>query len=399
MRFKFSAKDASSKLVYGEIDAPSLEKAADALREKGLFVLDVQKAGSNLFTAAFSSKNVSESDVVLFTRQFSTMLSAGLSVSRCLEVLVDQTTSEKFKTIVSDVQAQVSSGTPLSSGFARYPAIFSNAYVSLCKAGESSGRLDEIFLKLADTMEKDKDIKGKFKTAMIYPTIIVLAMIGVFVLMMVVVIPKLAELYKSMDVELPTITKIVIGISDFMVAYKFILLPLVLIGAFLFKSFLGTSKGREAWSEFTFALPVIGKVNKLKEFTLFSRTLSTLLNSGVSMVDSLSISADVVTNLELKRAVKDSLSQVERGVPLSEAMSQSKAFPMMIYKMVQVGEETGNLDEVLGRVSVYYANETDTTVSRLSAALEPFILVFLGLGVGALILSIITPIYKITTSI
>jgi len=202
-----------------------------------------------------------------------------------------------------------------------------------------------------------------------------------------------------MGVDLPMMTKIMIGISGFMRAYKFFLVPGVIGGFFLLKSFLGTTKGREFWSEFMFAVPVIGAVNKLKEYSLFSRTLSMLLTSGVSMVESLSISAEVASNLALKRAVRNSLSQVERGVPLSEAMSQTKIFPPMIYKMVQVGEETGNLDAVLGRVSLYYANETDTAVARLSAALEPFILVFLGVGVGTLILSIITPIYKITTSI
>ena len=399
MRYKFTAKDASSKLVYGEVEAPSVEKVGDVLKERNLFVLEV-KEDSGIFKGfKLKSASVGEGDVVLFTRQFATMVAAGLSVSRCLEVLFDQSTNVTFKSIIADIQGQVSSGTPLSGAFGRYPALFSNAYVSLCKAAESSGKLDEIMLKLADTMERDRDVKGKFKTAMIYPIIIIIAMVGVFVLMMVVVVPKLAELYTTMGVDLPAMTKVMIGISSFMLTYKFILVPAVIGGIFGLRSFLSTTKGREFWSEFMFAVPVIGVVNKLKEYSLFSRTLSMLLNSGVSMVESLSISSEVATNLALRRAVKNSLSQVERGIPLSESMSQTRIFPPMIYKMVQVGEETGNLDTVLGRVSVYYANETDTAVARLSAALEPFILVFLGVGVGVLILSIITPIYKITTSI
>jgi len=396
MKYKFTAKDASSKLVYGEIEAASVEKAGDSLKDRGLFALDVREDSGGF---KLRPSGVGESAVVLFTRQFATMVSAGLSVSRCLEVLLEQSTNPTFKSIIADIQGQVSAGTPLSGAFAKYPAVFSNAYVSLCKAGESSGKLDDIMLKLADTMEKDKDVKGKFKTAMIYPSIIMLAMVGVFVLMMVVVVPQLADLYSSMNVDLPIMTKIMIGISNFMLNYKFFLVPAVIGGVFVIRSFLATTKGREFWSEFMFAVPVVGAVNKLKEYSLFSRTLSMLLNSGVSMVESLSISAEVASNLALKRAVRDSLSQVERGVPLSEAMSHTKIFPPMIYKMVQVGEETGNLDAVLGRVSLYYANETDTAVARLSAALEPFILVFLGVGVGTLILSIITPIYKITTSI
>lgn len=399
MKYKYTAKDASSKLVYGEIDASSVEKVGEILKDRGLFPLDVKEEAGGFRGFNLKSSSVGESEVVLFTRQFATMISAGLSVSRCLEVLLEQSTNPTFKAIIGNIQGQVSGGTPLSSAFGKYPAIFSNAYVSLCKAGESSGKLDDIMLKLADTMEKDKDVKGKFKTAMIYPMIIMCAMVGVFVLMMVVVVPQLADLYTTMGVDLPMMTKIMIGISGFMLAYKFFLVPGVIGGFFLLKSFLATTKGREFSSEFMFAVPVIGAVNKLKEYSLFTRTLSMLLTSGVSIVEALSISSEVASNLALKRAVRNSLSQVERGVPLSEAMSQTKIFPPMIYKMVQVGEETGNLDAVLGRVSVYYANETDTAVARLSAALEPFILVFLGVGVGTLILSIITPIYKITTSI
>jgi type IV pilus assembly protein PilC len=399
MRYKFTAKDASSKLVYGDIVAPSVEKVGDMLKDRGLFVMDVTEDSGGFGGFSLKLSHVSESDVVLFTRQFATMVSAGLSVSRCLEVLLDQATNPAFRLVITDIQMQISAGTPLSGAFGKYPAIFSNAYVSLCKAGESSGKLDDIMLKLADTMEKDKDVKGKFKTAMIYPTIIMFAMLGVFVLMMVVVVPQLADLYNSMNVDLPLITRLMIGVSGFMVTYKFLLLAATVAGFFGLKSFLGTTKGREFSSEVMFAVPVIGAVNKLKEYSLFSRTLSMLLASGVSMVESLNIASEVCTNLALKRAVKNSLAQVERGVPLSEAMSQTKIFPAMIYKMVQVGEETGNLDAVLSRVSLYYANETDTAVTRLSAALEPFILVFLGVGVGTLILSIITPIYKITTSI
>lgn len=399
MKFKFTAKDANSKLVYGDIEAPSVEKVGDILKSRDLFVLDVKESSGGFGGFKLRSSGVGEGEVVLFTRQFATMISAGLSVSRCLEVLLEQTTKPSFKSIIDDIQMQVSGGTPLSTAFGKYPAVFSNAYVSLCKAGESSGKLDDIMLKLADTMEKDKDVKGKFKTAMIYPMIIIIAMVGVFVMMMVVVVPKLAELYETMGVDLPLMTKVMIGISSFMLAYKFILVPVIIGGIFVLRSFLATTKGREFMSEFMFALPVIGAVNKLKEYSLFSRTLSMLLTSGVSMVESLHISSEVASNLALKRAVSDSLLQVEKGVPLSESMSQTKIFPPMIYKMVQVGEETGNLDEVLGRVSIYYANETDTAVARLSAALEPFILVFLGVGVGTLILSIITPIYKITTSI
>ena len=399
MRYKYTAKDTTGKIVYGEIDAATQEKVANVLKEQSLYPIDVEEVKSGFMGLVASLGGVSTADVVVFTRQFSTMISAGLSVSRCLRVLYEQTTSEKFRTIIGDIDTQVASGTSLSNAFARYPTVFSNTFIALCKAGESSGKLDDVLQKLADTLERDADIKGRFKTAMIYPTIICVAMLGVFVLMMIVVVPRLSELYTSMNVELPGITKLMIGISDFMLNYKFVLIPAIAMAIFGIKILLATPEGRTYWSEFMFAVPVLGKVNKLKDYTLLTRTLSMLLTSGVSLVEALGISADVVSSLQLRVALRYAMSQVERGVFLSNAMSQNKLFPPMFYKIVQVGEETGNLDTVLSRLSTYYTNETDTAISRLSAALEPFILVFLGVGVGGLILSIITPIYKITASI
>lgn len=399
MRYRFTAKDSTGKLVYGDVDATSADRVVDILKDRGLFALDITEVNRGLGHFIIRGGKVTENEVVLFTRQFATMISAGLSVSRCLEVLLEQTNNPKFRAVISDVQAQVTSGLALHVAFGRYPAIFPAAYIALCRAGESSGKLDEILLKLADTLEKDKDIKSKFKTALIYPAIILIAMAGVFVLMMVVVVPKLAELYETMSVELPFITKVMIGISDFMVRFWYIVLAVAFGGLYFYKYFQQTAKGREFFSELGFAIPVIGQVNRLKEYTLFSRTLSMLLSAGVNMVESLNISADVVTNNELRAGVKNCALLVERGVPLSEAMGKSAVFPPMVYRMTEVGEETGKIDSVLERVSVYYASEADTAVARLSTALEPFILVFLGVGVGVLILSVITPIYKITTSI
>lgn len=399
MKYIYTAKDNFGKITNGEIDAVSQEKAANVLREQNLYPIDIEEVRTGLSAYVSALRGVSGSDVVLFTRQFSTMLSSGLSVSRCLRVLYEQTTNSKFKSIIGDIDSQVTSGSPLSNAFGRYPNVFPESFVSLCRAGESSGKLDDVFLKLADTLEKDAEIKGKFRTAMIYPTIILIAMVGVFVLMMVVIVPRLAELYESMDVELPAITKVMISISDVMINYYYIFFPVIFLSILGIKIFLATPDGRAYWSEFMFAVPVLGKVNKLKDYTLLTRTLSMLLDSGVSLVESLNISSNVVSNVQLKKALKYCLSQVEKGVQLSNALSQDRLFPPMFYKMVQVGEETGNMDTVLSRLSIYYTNEVDMSISRLSAALEPFILVFLGVGVGGLILSIITPIYKITASI
>lgn len=399
MFFSYSAKDINGQKLVGEVEAKTSDAALSLLKEKGLFVLSLQPKKAGLKGIFDDFLGVPENEVVIFTRQFSTMVGAGLSISKCLDVLVEQTDNVKMRKIVLDAQNAVSGGTPISAAFSKYPKVFSTTYIALLSAAESSGQLDEVLLRLADMLEADRDIKGKIKSAMIYPAIVMTAMFLVFVLMMTVVMPKLADMYTSMGVDLPGMTIFMMKVSEFMLKFKFLLLILGAVGLYFLKSFLNTEYGRSFKSQLGFKLPVFGHVNKLKEYTLFSRTLSLLVKSGVPLVESLSIVSTVVSNYVFKRAVAGSAKAVEKGATLSSSMFTQKAFPPIFPRMTLVGEETGQLDDILFKVSQFYANETDIAVRRLSTALEPMILIILGVGVGGLIISIITPLYSITQAI
>ncbi len=397
--YKYTALDQDGKKKTGTVEAKDKSVAVGLLKKENFFITSVEKSQGDILESIMSLRGVSTDDIVAFTRQFSTMISAGLPLSRSLEVLVGQVDNPKFRKILADILKDVEGGATLSDAFSRYPDIFSKTYQALVRAGESSGNLDVILKRLATTMESERNLKAKFKGAMIYPAIVMIAMLGVFVLMMIMVIPQLSSMYDSMDIELPLPTKVMIAISDFMTSN--ILITLFLIGGVVVSAlyFKKTDYGKKLLSELSYKLPVFGKINKSKEVTSFARTLSLLINSAIPIVEALHIVADVVGGLELKQATQDAATYVERGNSLSEFFRGNKTFPSLLGQMSGVGEETGKMDEVLEKVADYYEGETDAAISNLSAALEPLILVMLGSMVGLMIFSIITPIYNLTTSI
>jgi type IV pilus assembly protein PilC len=248
-------------------------------------------------------------------------------------------------------------------------------------------------------MEADRDLKAKFRSAMIYPTIVFIAMIGVFIMMMVFVIPKLAQMYESLDVELPFITQVMIAVSDFMVERFYVVIGVAFAIFYGVKSYLKTEEGRQFISTMTFKLPVFGKINRQRDITQFTRTLGLLISAAIPIVEALKIVSGVVGSHQYKQGALDAAQVVEKGGSLSDYFKQNKNFPSLLGQMVSVGEETGQLDAVLDKVAGYFAGEVDNAVAGLSAALEPIILILLGSMVGLLIISIITPIYKITTAI
>jgi type IV pilus assembly protein PilC len=397
--FNYTAKNSLSKSLSGSVDARSQEIAVSLLKNQGLTVIEISEKKLTLLDQLLDVRGVPQGEIVAFTRQLSTMISAGLPISRALEVLANQSTNRTFRKIVTEVLRSVEGGVALSMSLAIYPRVFNETYISLVKAGESSGKLDIILKKLAENMEAERDLDSKFKSAMIYPIIVMIAMIAVFIILMVFVIPKLSEMYKNMDIELPFITKVMIGTSNFMVKYIYIIVILIVGAVVGIRSFIRSKKGQVFLSEVMIRLPVFGKITLQKDFSRFSRTLSLLINSAVPIVESLNIVSTLMSSPTLKNAVLDAANQVEKGQSLSNYFRSTKKFPPLLGQMAGVGEETGRMDEVLERVAIYYEGEVDNMVKGLSSALEPIILVMLGVMVGFLIISIITPIYKLTSSI
>jgi len=397
--YNYVASDNLGARRVGTVDARTEELAIALLKNQGMYVLSLTEKKSNILDLLVEIRGVPEDEVVNFTRQFSTMISAGLPISRALEILADQTANRKMKKILGDVLRDVEGGSSLSMSLGRYPRVFKTTYQALIRAGESSGKLDEILAKLATTMEANRELKAKFKAAMIYPAIVFMAMIGVFVIMMVFVIPKLAAMYESLNIELPVMTKAMIFISKLFTEKVYIIIGFVSAGIFGWTRFSKSETGKDAISYISFKLPVFGKINRQTDITQMTSTLGLLIASAVPIVESLKIVSDVVKNRSYKEICLEAARRVEKGSPLSEYFKANKNLPPLLGQMASVGEETGQLDQALEKVSDYFAGEVDHSVKGMSAALEPIILILLGSMVGVLIISIITPIYKITSSL
>jgi len=397
--FSYTAKNLYGKTIAGTVDARSQEIAVSLLKNQNLVVINLEEKKEDIFEKFLDFRGVPQGEVVTFTRQLSTMISAGLPIARALDVLANQSTNKNFKKIILEVLRSVEGGVSLSMALGMHPKVFPTTYISLVRAGESSGKLDTILKRLADNMEAERDLNSKFKSAMIYPIIILIAMVGVFIILMVFVIPKLSEMYKNMNVELPAATQFMISASNFMAKYVYFVLILVVGVVLGIRSFVQSSKGKDFMSRIIVKIPIFGKITLQKDYARFSRTLSLLINSAVPIVEALNIVSTVMSSQTLKSAVLDAANQVEKGNSLSNYFKSTSKFPSILGQMAGVGEETGKMDEVLERVAIYYEGEVDNLVKGLSSALEPVILVMLGVMVGFLIISIITPIYKLTSAI
>lgn len=397
--FIYQAKDNLGQRKTGTVDARSEAAAVTLLKEQQLYVISLEEKRETAVGKVFSFQGIPDAEIVTFTRQLSTMMSSGLPISRALEVLAEQTPNKKMRVLLLDSLRNVQGGTSLSSALSQYPKSFSPTYVALVRAGEASGKLDDILKRLADTLEAQRELKSSIKGAMIYPSIVFVAMIGVLILMMVLVIPKLSAMYESMNVELPAITQFMMSASKIMSKRWYVFLILAAGAFFGIKYYFSTPGGRKVFSKVAFKLPVFGKISKQRELTEFTRTLSLLVASGIPIVESLNIVSQVVSNERYKMGAENAAKHVERGGSLSDYLRQDKVFPPILGQMASVGEETGQLDDVLGKVATFFAGEMAFAVKGLSSALEPIILIMLGGMVGVLIVSIITPIYKITSSI
>ncbi len=397
-RYTYKAKDKSGKTVTGEVEASSEHAAAKLVRERGMLVLSIRLNFMSplSFIKGFKDR-ITPSDVATFTRQFATMVAAGLPITEALLILRSQAKGSMGK-VVSQVLADVEGGEPLSKAFSKHPTVFTPTYIALMKSGEVGGVLDSVLVRLADDLEKQQEFKGKVKGALIYPAIIIVGMVIVAFIMMIFVIPRLTSLYSEFNAELPLPTRILIGISDAVIKFWPLTIT-ALVGSFYgFKAYRKTVTGRRKTDELYFKIPIIGELQKQVILTELTRTLSLMVGAGVSILEALSITADVVGNVVLSDALKDVSKNVEKGLPVSFSFAKHpEAFPFILSQMVAVGEETGKMEEVLNKVSHVFEVESDQKVKALTSAVEPLVMVVLGLGVGFLVIAIILPIYNLTS--
>jgi len=397
-RYNYKAKDKAGKLVTGEVEASSQMVAAKLVRQRGLTVISILPARESLFGFVRKLRErISASDVTTFTRQLATMANAGLPITEALLILRQQTKGAMQK-VVAQILTDVEGGESLSIATARHPQVFSPTYIALLKSGEVGGVIDEVLARLADNLEKQQEFSGKVKGALIYPAIIVVGMFVVGLVMMIFVIPRLTSLYGDFDAELPTATKILIGISGFFVNFWPFLIILIGGGLWGFRAYRKTPAGKRRTDELIFKLPIFGELQREVILTELTRTLALMVGAGVSILEALNITAGVVGNEVVADALRDASKQVEKGFPIAYSFSKHpEAFPFILSQMVAVGEETGKMEEVLGKVSHVFEVESDQKVKGLTSAVEPLVMIILGLGVGFLVIAIILPIYNLTS--
>lgn len=396
-RYAYKARDKAGNVVTGEVEASSPQVAAKLIRKRGLIVVSLKQDRG--LTSIFSSfKNrVSGSDVSNFTRQLATMIEAGLPIIDALSIMGNQT-SGYMKKIVAQILADVEGGESLSSSLSRHPKVFSPTYIALIRSGEVGGVMDEVLARLADNLEKNQEFQGRVKGALIYPAIIIVGMFVVALVMFIFVIPRLTTLYEEFDAELPLATRILIGISSFVVRFWPVVLILVFGGIYAFRAYRKTDKGRRKTDALIFKIPIIGDLQRQVVLTELTRTMSLMVGSGVSILESLNITAQVSSNSIVSDALKNISDQVEKGFAVAYAFAKHpEAFPFILSQMIAVGEETGKMDEVLTKVSRVFEVESDQKVKALTSAVEPLVMVMLGVGVGFLVIAIILPIYNLTS--
>jgi type IV pilus assembly protein PilC len=401
MKIAYRAITKESQPVKGEMDAKGIKEAIAYLREKGFIPIDVsEKKSLSLATYLPFLNKSTDTDLVFFTRQLASMLASGLTLMQALTIIKDQIKSSSMSTTVNEVVLDIQEGRSFSGALEKHAEVFSPIYISLIKAAEASGLLDKVLIRLADNLEKQAKLKSTIKSALTYPMIVITGMMIVMTVMMIFVIPQLTVLYDNLDIELPLPTQIVIGLSNLFVNFWPVMIGLAVFGFYMFHRWKRTDSGTLIFDDLVLRLPVFGKLIKESILTEFTRTFGLLVGTGSLVVDSLSKSADTAGNVHYKTAILGVSKRVEKGVTIGDAMSAyPKLFPQILVEMVRIGEQTGRVDESLTKVSEYFEREVEETVKNLTTAMEPFIMVVLGVGVAFLIISIITPIYNLINAI
>jgi type IV pilus assembly protein PilC len=394
--FTYKALDQRGTAASGEIEGESKAAAAAALRNRGLTVLDMNEAKKGLHMELDFMSRIKAKDLTVFSRQFATMVSSGLSMLRCLYVLEEQTPNKKFAKVIGAIKSDVEAGISLSDALEKHPAVFSKLYVSMVRAGEIGGILDEVLNRVATQLEKEDSIRRAVKSAMVYPIMIgsfaILVMIG----MVMFLIPLFANMYKELDnAKLPMLTRVMVGASDAIRGYWFIILPIIVALIWLLRRFKRSDRGRELWDRFKLHIPMgIGEIVRKLAVARFSRTLGTLVTSGVPILQAIDITGQAAGNVVIEKAMKDVQQSVKEGQSITGPLEKVSVFPAMVTQMIAVGEETGSLDAMLNKIADFYEDEVNASVKSLTSILEPILMLGVGALVGLVVISMYLPIFN-----
>ena len=398
--FAYTAINAEGVELDGQINAPDLSAAREALRVRGLLALNLDQQAASTEGLRGAVTKVKPKSLQIFSRQFATMIEAGLNVVTALVILEEQTEDRKFATVIGEVRADVEGGLMLSEAMARHPKIFSRLYVSMVEAGEAAGILDVVLDRVAFQIEKETQIKRRVKGAMMYPLMVLAFATLVLIGMLMFLVPIFVDIFKQLGGDLPMLTQIVVKASEMLKSYWFIIFPAFGGTIYAFLRLKKTEKGRRVWDRFRMKAPVgIGAVILKVGMARFSRTLSTLLGSGVDIIRALEITGTTSGNSIIEDATAVVRERVHQGVPIAIPLMELEIFPPMVSQMVRVGEETGELEKMLGKIADFYEDEVDSSIATLTSIIEPLMMIGVGLMVGIIIISMYLPMFKLLTLI
>ena len=398
--YKWEGKTAKGSLKKGEMEAPSEAALRIHLRQQNIIPTKISSKGKDInISLPFFKQKVQQRSVAIFTRQLATMIDAGLPLVQSLEVLSSQQDNKLFKNIIREIREDVEGGSTFAGALKKHPATFNDLYTNLVVAGEEGGILDTILGRLAAYIEKAEALKKKVKSALIYPATIVTVAVAVVIILMLFVIPVFETMFSSAGQSLPLPTVIVLSISKMIKKYIIIFIPAVIVLIFLFKRYYKTDSGKAVVDRLLLSLPVFGPLFRKIAVARFSRTLGTLVSSGVPILDGLSIVSRTSGNRAIETAIMNARASIREGETIAEPLSRSALFPPMVIQMIAVGESTGALDNMLSKIAEFYEDEVDVAVANLTSMLEPLLMVFLGVVIGGVVIAMYLPIFNMASAV
>lgn len=405
--YAYTVRDASGTTRSGTSEAENPDVLARRLREQGFTIAEIKqtraKKSANAGNFLENLQKIKLTELAIMCRQFSTMIDAGVSLVRCLTVLAEQIENPRLRRVVLDLKGEVEAGSMLSKAMAKYPSVFNNLFVGLVRAGEVGGVLEETLQRLSTFLEKDVEMRRKVKSAMTYPTIVIVAALGIVVGLCTFIVPKFIDLFKTMlpggAKDFPALTLGLMAFSDFLVHKTVFVLIIAGVIYAAFKAFVKTKFGRHAFDKFMLKMPVMGKLNHKVALARFSRTLGTLLVSGVPILQALETVSGTVSNVVMSDAIMEARARIREGDSIADPLIKSKLFPPMVVQMIAIGEESGALDAMLAKIADFYEDEVDAALASLAAAIEPVLIIFLGSAVLLIVLGMFMPMITLIKSL
>lgn len=392
--FRYVAKDSGGKTVTGVLDYSDKSILIDALRRRGLVIISINETAKK--KGAAGSGKVKLDEVVIFSRQLATMVDSGIPLVQAMDILYDQIERPNFKRIVAAIRDDIEIGSSLSDAFLKHPATFSALYVNMVKAGESSGALDDILDRLASYLEKASSLQRKVKSSLVYPAVVIIMATLITLVMLLKVIPTFKGIFDMLGGSLPLPTRILIGISDTLRSMFLYLVGIFAVIVFIFRRYVKTPRGKAAFDKAALKFPIFGPLLRKVAVAKFTRTLATLVKSGVPILISLEIVGKTAGNAVIEKALEEVRASIKEGENIADPLAKSGVFPPMVVRMIRVGEQTGELEKMLGKIADFYDDQVDAAVSGMTSLIEPLIIAFLGVVIGGIVIAMFLPVFKLT---